>query len=95
MGILYGEFDEDRQELTTYKDGQRLCTVRIDDASPAQHDKACSVMTESINGEKGSACTSLTGGAVDRRAIVLDRHGSSPSTSSATTRDHAPSRVAP
>ena len=52
MGILYGEFDEDRQELTTYKDGQRLRTVRIDDASPAQHDKGCSVMTESINGEE-------------------------------------------
>ena len=51
MGILYGEFDEDRRELTTYKDGRRLCTVRIDDAG-AQHDKVCNVMTESINGEE-------------------------------------------
>ena len=52
MNTLYGMFDEDRRELTTYKDGQRLCTVRIDDASPAQHDKVRSVMTESVNGEE-------------------------------------------
>jgi len=50
--MIYGEFDESRRELTTYKDGRRLCTVRIDNASPAQHDKVCAVMTESVNGEE-------------------------------------------
>jgi hypothetical protein len=51
MGTLYGEFDEDSRELTTYKDGMRLSTVRIDDAG-AMHDKVCSVMTESVHGEE-------------------------------------------
>lgn len=50
--MIYGEFDEDSRKLTTYKDGQRLSTVRIDDVSPAFNDRVCSIMTESVNGQE-------------------------------------------
>lgn len=77
MRTLYGMFDEDRRELTTYKDGQRLCTVRIDNAG-AQHDKVCSVMTEMVNGEE-RICLYLATGRNSNfgpsRVIAFDKFG--------------------
>jgi hypothetical protein len=74
--MIYGEFDESSRVLTTYKDGMRLSTVRIDNAG-AMHDKVCGVMTESVNGQE-RICVYLAFGQSNfrpSRVIAFDKFG--------------------
>lgn len=64
--------------MTTYKDGQRLCTVRIDNVG-AQHDKVCSVMAERVASGEERICLYLAFGRNNSfgqvRVIAFDKFG--------------------